>query len=223
MSITTFSPPGRGTAITIGLLPKVGPTAPHAGTLGSVFVQHMANSPWSAACQPYVPPRIQWLVCARKTAPIPFVRASWIARCMDDQAFRLPGPRLPSQRSIERWDGNLGPGNLNAWSSMQRAIQLARTNGIGAVFLAHTNHWMRGGTYGWQAADQGLFAMCWTNTLPNVPAWGAVGPTFGNNPMVMAVPRPGGENVVIDMAMSQYSYGTLSAYANRGQPLPFPG
>jgi 3-dehydro-L-gulonate 2-dehydrogenase len=125
--------------------------------------------------------------------------------------------------SIERWDGNLGPGNLNAWSSMQRAIQLARTNGIGAVFLAHTNHWMRGGTYGWQAADQGLFAMCWTNTLPNVPAWGAVGPTFGNNPMVMAVPRPGGENVVIDMAMSQYSYGTLSAYANRGQPLPFPG
>jgi 3-dehydro-L-gulonate 2-dehydrogenase len=125
--------------------------------------------------------------------------------------------------AMERWDGNLGPGNLNAWASMQRAIQLARTNGIGAVFLANTNHWMRGGTYGWQAADQGLFAMCWTNTLPNVPAWGAVAPTVGNNPMVMAVPRPGGENVVIDMAMSQYSYGSLSGYAKRGQPLPFPG
>jgi 3-dehydro-L-gulonate 2-dehydrogenase len=125
--------------------------------------------------------------------------------------------------AMERWDGNLGPGNLNAHSSMQRAIQLAKTNGIGAVFLANTNHWMRGGTYGWQAADQGLFAMCWTNTLPNVPAWGAVTPTVGNNPFVMAVPRPDRENLVIDMAMSQYSYGTLSAYAKREQPLPFPG
>jgi 3-dehydro-L-gulonate 2-dehydrogenase len=125
--------------------------------------------------------------------------------------------------AIERWDGNLGPGNLNAHASMARAIALARTNGIGAVFLANTNHWMRGGTYGWQAADEGLFAVCFTNTLPNVPAWGASAPTVGNNPLVFAVPREGGANIVIDMAMSQYSYGTLSAYAKRNQPLPFAG
>ena len=125
--------------------------------------------------------------------------------------------------ATERWDGNLGPGNLNAHASMQRAVQLARANGIGAVFLAHTNHWMRGGSYGWQAADQGLFALCFTNTLPNVPAWGAIAPTLGNNPLVLAVPRPGGANVVLDMAMSQYSYGTLSSYAKRGAQLPFPG
>jgi 3-dehydro-L-gulonate 2-dehydrogenase len=125
--------------------------------------------------------------------------------------------------AIERWHGNLGPGNLNAHASMQRALQLARSHGIGAVFLAQTNHWMRGGTYGWQAADQGCFALCFTNTLPNVPAWGAIAPTIGNNPLVLAVPRPEGKNVVIDMAMSQYSYGTLSAYTKRNQLLPFPG
>ncbi len=125
--------------------------------------------------------------------------------------------------AIERWNGNLGPGNLNAWSSMQRAIALAREHGIGAVFLANTNHWMRGGTYGWQAADAGLFAICFTNTLPNVPAWGTAVPTVGNNPLVFAVPRPGGANVVVDMAMSQYSYGTISAYEKRGQQLPYAG
>ncbi len=125
--------------------------------------------------------------------------------------------------AIERWDGNLGPGNLNAHACMSRAIALARTHGIGAVFLANTNHWMRGGTYGWQAADVGLFALCFTNTLPNLPAWGADAPTLGNNPLVLAIPRPSRANVVLDMAMSQYSYGTLSAYAKRDAQLPFPG
>ena len=124
--------------------------------------------------------------------------------------------------AIERWDGHRGVGNLNAHASMQRAIILAQQHGIGAVALANTNHWMRGGTYGWQAAEQGLFALCWTNTLANLPPWGATTPALGNNPLVIAVPRPGG-HVVLDMAMSQFSYGTLAAYSKRGQPLPVDG
>ncbi|WP_433963883.1 Ldh family oxidoreductase [Tunturiibacter gelidiferens] len=92
--------------------------------------------------------------------------------------------------AIERWEGHRGVGNLNAHASMQRAIALATQHGIGAVALANTNHWMRGGTYGWQAAEQGLFAICWTNTLANLPAWGATTPTLGNNPLVIAVPAP---------------------------------
>lgn len=125
--------------------------------------------------------------------------------------------------AIERWSGHLGPGNLNAHASMARAITLAQTHGIGAVFLANTNHWMRGGTYGWQAADAGHFAMCFTNTLANLPPWGATTPALGNNPLVISVPRAEGKHVVLDMAMSQYSYGTLSAYASRGAQLPFAG
>jgi 3-dehydro-L-gulonate 2-dehydrogenase len=124
--------------------------------------------------------------------------------------------------AIERWDGHRGVGNLNAHASMQRAMTLANQYGIGAVALANTNHWMRGGAYGWQAADQGLFAICWTNTLANLPAWGATTPTLGNNPLVIAIPRPGG-HVVLDMAMSQFSYGSLSAYSKRGEPLPVDG
>jgi 3-dehydro-L-gulonate 2-dehydrogenase len=125
--------------------------------------------------------------------------------------------------SIERWDGHRGIGNLNARSSMQRAIELARANGIGAVALANSNHWMRGGAFGWQAAEQGAFAICWSNTLPNVPAWGATTPSIGNNPLILAVPRANGQHVVLDMAMSQFSYGALASYSKRGRPLPVPG
>jgi 3-dehydro-L-gulonate 2-dehydrogenase len=124
--------------------------------------------------------------------------------------------------SLERWDGQHGVGNLNAYAAVHRAMALAKQYGIGGVALANTNHWMRGGTYGWLAAEAGFFAMCWSNTLANVPAWGATTPTVGNNPLVIAVPRSGG-HVVLDMAMSQFSYGTLAAYSKRGALLPVDG
>lgn len=130
--------------------------------------------------------------------------------------------RVESHGAIERWDGNRGPGNLNAAEAMNGAIDLARRHGIGCVALANTNHWMRGGAYGWQAAEAGAIAICWTNTLPNMPPWGAADPRVGNNPLVLAVPRPPA-HVVLDMAMSQFSVGALAAYRARGEALPVPG
>jgi 3-dehydro-L-gulonate 2-dehydrogenase len=124
--------------------------------------------------------------------------------------------------ALERWHGRRGPGNLNAHACMERAIALCRQNGIGCVALADTNHWMRGGTYGWQAADAGVIGICWTNTCPNLPPWGGTTPRVGNNPMVIAVPRARGP-VVLDMAMSQFSYGALESYRLRGEQLPVDG
>ncbi len=135
--------------------------------------------------------------------------------------------RIAAFGGLERWDGNLGPGNLNAHLCIHRAMELAREHGLGCVALANTNHWMRGGTYGWLAADAGLFSLCWSNTLPNLPAWGASVPVLGNNPLVIGIPRrtATGEpaHVILDMAMSQFSYGALATYARRGQPLPVDG
>jgi 3-dehydro-L-gulonate 2-dehydrogenase len=130
---------------------------------------------------------------------------------------------VASKVAWERWDGKLGPGNLNAYQSMNRAIELARTHGLGCVALSHTNHWMRGGSYGWQAADAGMIGICWTNTLPNLPPWGASEPRLGNNPLVIAVPRASGEHVVLDTAMSQFSFGALEAYRKKGELLPVAG
>ncbi len=124
--------------------------------------------------------------------------------------------------AMERWDGQQGAGNLNAYAAMERTIGLSRVHGIGCVAMANTNHWMRGGTYGWQAADAGVIGMCWSNTMPNVPPWGGVEPAIGNNPLVIAVPRAKG-HVVLDMAMSQFSYGALESYRKRGELLPVEG
>jgi 3-dehydro-L-gulonate 2-dehydrogenase len=124
--------------------------------------------------------------------------------------------------SIEQWDGNLGPGPLNATLATERAMSLARENGIGLTSLSNTNHWMRGGTYGWQAAKEGFVFICWTNTCQNMPAWGASDPRIGNNPMVIAVPFEK-EAIVLDFAMSQYSYGKMEALSRSGSKLSYPG
>jgi 3-dehydro-L-gulonate 2-dehydrogenase len=135
---------------------------------------------------------------------------------------RAEASRVLAHGAVERWDGHRGVGALNAHDAMAAAISLARTHGIGCVALAQTNHWMRGGSYGWQAADAGCVGLCWTNTLPNLPPWGADTPRIGNNPLVIAVPRPDG-HIVLDMAMSQFSYGALASYRRRGEQLPVDG
>ena len=137
----------------------------------------------------------------------------------------LPGAEPTKENafgSLEQWNGNLGAGVLNAGFCMGRAIELAKLNGIGCVALRNTNHWMRGGTYAWQAAEAGLIAMCFTNTIANLPPWGGIDPRLGNNPLVIAIPRKSG-NVVLDMAVSQYSVGKLNQYKSANKFLPLPG
>jgi len=124
--------------------------------------------------------------------------------------------------SLEQWNGNAGPGILNARFCMDRAIALANENGIGCVAIKNTNHWMRAGAYGWQAAEAGFIGICFSNTIANLPPWGGIDPRLGNNPLVIAIPRRGG-HVILDMAISQYSVGKLNLYKNSNRKLPLPG
>ena len=124
--------------------------------------------------------------------------------------------------SMETYNGNLGPGILNAIFAMNRATEIAEKNGLGLVSLNNTTHWMRGGAYGWQAAEKGFIGICWTNTESCMPTWGAKSTGIGNNPFIMAVPRKEG-HVILDMAMSQYSYGKLQTTRLKNQKLPYAG
>ena len=119
---------------------------------------------------------------------------------------------------IEQLNGNNGPGILNALQATTAAKKLANEFGIGCVTLANTNHWMRGGTYGWLAAKAGYVLIAWTNTTALMPAWGASNARLGNNPLVVALPYKE-EAIVLDMAMSQYSFGAMELAAMRGEQL----
>jgi len=123
---------------------------------------------------------------------------------------------------VEQWDGQSGPGILNALFCTERVLQVAAKTGIGCVSLANTNHWMRGGTYGWKAAKEGFAFICFTNTIKNMPPWGAKESRLGNNPLIIAIPYQD-EAIILDMAMSQFSYGKVELMKMQGEELPVEG
>lgn len=124
--------------------------------------------------------------------------------------------------ALEVYDGAFGIGVRNAMEATERAMALADEHGLGLVALRDTTHWMRGGSYGWHAVEHGYAALMWTNTESCMPAWGSLEQSIGNNPLVMAVPSDNGP-LVLDMAMSQFSYGKLKTLELKGETLPIDG
>lgn len=126
--------------------------------------------------------------------------------------------------AIKIYNGNMGPGILNAMFCVGEGIKLAEEYGIGMVGLKNTTHWMRGGSYGLYAARKGYISIMWTNTESVMPPWGGKECRLGNNPFVMAVPGVQGEEpMMLDMAISQYAYGKLTMTRLEGKKLPLPG
>ena len=124
---------------------------------------------------------------------------------------------------FERWDCKRGLGFLNAAKAIARASEMSDESGIGIVALKDNNHWMRGGIYAQWAAERGYIGICWSNTTPNMPAWGAKDSRIGNNPLCIGIPRKSGAPFILDLAMSQYSYGKLESTRLAGKKLPYPG
>ncbi len=136
--------------------------------------------------------------------------------------YRATPIKIESFGALERWDGKMGVGLVNAHFCMDRTMTLAEKHSIGCIGLSNTNHWMRGGAYALQAAESGFIGICWTNTTKLMPPWGSAEKAIGNNPMAIAIPRKEG-HILLDMAMSQYSNGKLEVLKIQDKTLPLPG
>ena len=104
-------------------------------------------------------------------------------------------------------------------------MALADAHGVGCVALRNTRHWGRPGNCGWRAAEKEFLAIGWTNTPANMPAWGSSSgvDAIGNNPIVLAAPGENGQHLVLDIAMSQFSYGRMQTHRAEKELLPVIG
>lgn len=117
-------------------------------------------------------------------------------------------------------DGGFGLGQPVARETIDIAIGRARELGIACVALRNACHIGRIGSYGEQCAGAGLISMHYVNVVGAAPAvapFGGREPRMLTNPYCCAIPRPGGEHVVLDFATSAIAIGKLRVAYMKGE------
>ncbi len=118
-------------------------------------------------------------------------------------------------------DGDNGMGHLVMQRAADTAIALAKENGVAWVGARRSNHAGAAGTYAAMALPHDMIGIYSAVANANhMPAWGAAESLLSTNPIAIAVPAGEEPPVVLDIATTVVSYGTVKAYKLQGKPMP---
>jgi LDH2 family malate/lactate/ureidoglycolate dehydrogenase len=151
-----------------------------------------------------------------------FLLPRLLAALKDGRANPRPVPRvLRDTGATLVVDCDRGPGRYTAAHAMERAVEKAREFGVGVCLAGNATHWGRAHAYASRAARAGFVGLCTTNAMLNMAAPGLARAVLGNNPLGIAVPRPGGaEPLVLDIAMTQAAFGKVATFRREGKRVP---
>jgi L-2-hydroxycarboxylate dehydrogenase (NAD+) len=118
-------------------------------------------------------------------------------------------------------DGDNGMGHLVMQRVADTAIALAKANGVAWVGARWSNHAGAAGTYAAMTLPHDMIGIYSAVANANhMPAWGAAESLLSTNPIAIAVPAGEEPPVVLDIATTVVSYGTVKAYKLQGKPMP---
>jgi LDH2 family malate/lactate/ureidoglycolate dehydrogenase len=118
-------------------------------------------------------------------------------------------------------DGDNGMGHLVMQRAADTAIALAKENGVAWVGARRSNHAGAAGTYAAMALPHDMIGIYSAVANANhMPAWGAAESLLSTNPIAIAVPAGEEPPVVLDIATTVVSYGTVKAYKLQHKPMP---
>src|SRR4051794_4994899 len=116
-------------------------------------------------------------------------------------------------------DGDNAMGHLVMSRAAETAISLAREMGVAWVGVRRSNHAGPAGLYAEMPAAQGMIGLYAAVANANhMAVWGGADPLLGTNPLAIGVPSGAGP-VVLDMATTVVSYGTVKNYALQGKSM----
>ena len=116
-------------------------------------------------------------------------------------------------------DGHDGMGQLNGCFAMNKAIEKAKTSGIGIVTVRNSNHFGIAGYYAKMACDQGLIGFGMTNSEAiMVPTFSRMA-MLGSNPIAVSMPAEP-YPFFFDASTTVVTRGKLEIYNKNGKPLP---
>jgi L-2-hydroxycarboxylate dehydrogenase (NAD+) len=139
----------------------------------------------------------------------------------------IPGAKITKPRSrfpaSQVWNANKKIGPAVAYEAMSTCIELAHQFGVGMVSVDNAFHYLWGGAYVLQAAENGCigYTNC-TALLAEVVPYGGGSPALGTNPHSWAFPtqKAIGFPVLVDWATSAISMGRVQQLAREGRSLP---
>jgi ureidoglycolate dehydrogenase (NAD+) len=117
-------------------------------------------------------------------------------------------------------DGDNGLGHLTAYAAMQKAVELAREAGIGAVGAIRSSHYGAAGVYALAAAEAGMIGFATTNADSIVAPFEGAHAFHGTNPLAFAAPSGGDRPWLVDMATSSIPLNRVLLYRTLGVSLP---
>ncbi len=117
-------------------------------------------------------------------------------------------------------DGDNGMGHLVVARAAETAIELARESGVAWVGAKNSNHAGAAGVYATMALPHhmiGIYAA--VASANHMAVWGGAEALLGTNPLAVAIPAGEEAPVVLDIATSVVSYGTIKNHRLQGQDL----
>jgi len=117
-------------------------------------------------------------------------------------------------------DGGCGMGMVVAHHAMSLAISKARDRGLGSVAVRNSSHFGVAGYYARMASAAGMIGFSFTNAQPAIAPTHGVEPTFGTNPIAVAVPTDEPFPFLFDAATSVVARGKLEIAARSSKPIP---
>jgi L-2-hydroxycarboxylate dehydrogenase (NAD+) len=118
-------------------------------------------------------------------------------------------------------DGDNGMGHVVVSVAAEAAIELAAEAGFGWVGVRGSNHAGPGALYAMMPVEKGMIGIYGAVASANhMPPWGSSERLLGTNPLAVAIPAGSEPTLVLDMATTVVSYGTIKKFALRGEPLP---
>jgi len=135
-----------------------------------------------------------------------------------------PRPAITVERTAAATglvDGDNGMGHLVMARAAETAIELARASGIGWVGARRSNHAGAAGVYAALPLPHGMVGIYGVVASANhMPVWGGVESLLGTNPVAIAIPAGEEAPIVLDIATSVVSYGTVKSHRLQKKPMP---
>lgn len=117
-------------------------------------------------------------------------------------------------------DGDNGMGHLVVSRAAETAIELARENGVAWVGCAMSGHAGAAGVYAAMPLKADMIGMYAAVANANhMPLAGGAEPLLGTNPLAIAIPAGEEPPLVLDIATSIVSYGTIKNHRLQNKPL----